>query len=335
MVPYVQTVHDRITLEIMRGCPNRCRFCQARSQYYPFRIRSKEKVVLLANAAYAASGYEELSLAGLSVSDYPGLEKLVTDLTGSFKENAVNLSLPSLKAKALLGNVSTLIAKIKKTGLTFAPEAGTERLRQMLAKDFSEDDFFKAIEEAYQAGYQHLKLYFLFGLPGEREEDLDGIINFAKIASELKRKIQGGAAQINISINPLIPKPHTPLQWLKMDTIISIKEKQNYLRSRCKNKRLKLSFHNLEMGFLEGVLSRGDRLLGAVILAAYSKGARFDAWPSSFSFSRWQEAFSESGIDPQKYLNEKPTSEVLPWDFIDTGVEKEYLIAEFNKSIVM
>jgi radical SAM superfamily enzyme YgiQ (UPF0313 family) len=174
MVPYAQTVHDRITLEIMRGCPNRCRFCQARSQYYPLRIRSREKVVSLANLAYTSSGYEELSLAGLSVSDYPGLENLVSDLTGTFKEQAVNLSLPSLKAKALLGNVSTLIAKIKKTGLTFAPEAGTQRLRQALAKDFSEEDFFKAVEEAYRAGYQHLKLYFLIGLPGEKEEDLDG-----------------------------------------------------------------------------------------------------------------------------------------------------------------
>ena len=335
MVPYVQTVHDRITLEIMRGCPNRCRFCQARSQYYPLRIRSKEKVISLANLAYASSGYEELSLAGLSVSDYPGLENLVSDLTGTFKEQAVNLSLPSLKAKALLGNVSTLIAKIKKTGLTFAPEAGTQRLRQALAKDFSEEDFFKAVEEAYRAGYQHLKLYFLIGLPGEKEEDLDGIINFAKIASELKRKVTGGPAQINISINPLIPKPHTPLQWLKMESIEAIKEKQNYLRAHCKSKRIKLSFHNLEMGFLEGILSRGDRKLGAVILAAYKKGARFDAWPSFFSFAKWQEAFSEAGIEPREYLEEKPTSEALPWDFIDTGIEKEDLILEFNKSIVM
>ncbi|MFA6130001.1 MAG: TIGR03960 family B12-binding radical SAM protein [Candidatus Omnitrophota bacterium] len=332
MVPYVQTVHDRITLEIMRGCPNRCRFCQARSQYYPLRIRSKDKVVSLANLAYSSSGYEELSLAGLSVSDYPGLEKLVSDLTSSFKDGAVNLSLPSLKAKALLGNVSTLIAKIKKTGLTFAPEAGTERLRQALAKDFSEDDFFKAIEEAYCAGYQHLKLYFLIGLPGEKEDDLDGIISFARTASELKKKIKGGAAQINISINPLIPKPHTPLQWMKMESIDSVKEKQNYLRDHCKNKRIKLNFHNIEMGFLEGVLSRGDRLLSAVILSAYRKGARFDAWSGFFSFAKWQEAFSELGVDPQKYLREKSTSEMLPWDFIDMGIDKEDLITEFNRS---
>ncbi len=334
IVPYVQTVHDRITLEIMRGCPNRCRFCQARSQYYPLRLRSKDKIISMADSAYASSGYEELSLAGLSVGDYPGIEKLVGELTASFKERAVNLSLPSLKARVLLGKVSTLIAGIKKTGLTFAPEAGTERLRRAMAKDFSEEEFFKVAEEAYRAGYQHLKLYFLIGLPGERNEDLDGIINFAQAASDLKKKVSGGGAQVNISINPLIPKPHTPLQWMRMEPIESIREKRDYLRSRCRNKRLKLSFHNFEMGFLEGVLSRGDRRLGQVILSAHQKGARFDAWADSFSFARWQDAFSGAGIDPLEYLAEKPVSQPLPWDFIDTGVDKGYLLDEYNKSIV-
>ncbi len=334
MVPYVQTIHDRVTLEIMRGCPNRCRFCQARSQYYPLRIRSKEKIISLAKLAQVSSGYEELSLAGLSVGDYPGIETLVSDLTNSFSQQAVNLSLPSLKARALLGNVSVLIAKIKKTGLTFAPEAGTVRLREAMAKDFSEEEFFQAIAAAYRAGYQHLKLYFLIGLPGEQQEDLQGIIDFAQSASEEKRKINGSAAQINISINPLIPKPHTPLQWQKMDSIEAIKEKQNYLRSHCKNRRLKFNFHDFQMGFLEGVLSRGDRLLSKVILSAYMKGARFDAWSNHFSFSKWLEAFSESGINPQKYLDEKSTTAVLAWDFIDTGIDKEDLLKEFNKTIV-
>ena len=334
MVPYVQIVHDRVTLEIMRGCPNRCRFCQARSQYYPVRIRSKEKIISLAKLTQASSGYEELSLAGLSVGDYPGIETLVSDLTNSFSQQAVNLSLPSLKARALLGNLSVLIAKIKKTGLTFAPEAGTARLREAMAKDFSEEEFFQAINQAYRAGYQHLKLYFLIGLPGEREEDLQGIIDFAQAASDEKRKANGSAAQINISINPLIPKPHTPLQWQKMDSIAVIKEKQNYLRSHCKNKRLKFNFHNFQMGFLEGVLSRGDRLLSQVILSAYRKGARFDAWSDHFAFDKWLEAFSESGVNPQRYLDEKSTTAVLAWDFIDTGINKEDLLMELNKTIV-
>jgi len=335
IVPYVTTIHDRPALEIMRGCPNRCRFCQARSQYYPFRIRSKENITSLAALICASSGYEELSLAGLSVSDYPDLENLVSDLTNNFKSQSVNLSLPSLKARALLGNVSTLIAKIKKTSLTFAPEAATQRMRQVLGKDFSQDEFNQAVIQAYQAGYQHLKLYFLIGLPGEKQEDLDGIINFAKEASELKRKVNGSPAQINISINPLIPKPFTALQWLKMEGISSIKEKQDYLRSHCKNRRIKFSFHNFQMGFLEGVLCRGDRKLSKVILAAYKKGARFDAWSNKFSFIKWQEAFSEQGIDAQAYLDEKPTTAVLPWDFIDTGISKEDLLNELNKSIAM
>ncbi len=333
IVPYVQTVHDRVSLEIMRGCPNRCRFCQARSQYYPLRIRSKEKALALADSAHRLSGYEELSLAGLSVSDYPGLEKLVEDLIKVFKEQSVNLSLPSLKPREGLGNVSALIAKIKKTGLTFAPEAGSEKLRKAIAKDFSAEEFFKVAREAYQAGYQHLKLYFLIGLPLEEESDLQAIIDFARKASDLKKKTKGPAAQINISINPLIPKPHTPLQWLKMEPMEAIKDKQNYLRSRSKNKRLKFNFHNLEMGFLEGVLSRGDRKLSRVILGAYKRGARFDAWSNYFSFAKWQEAFSQAGIDPQAYLNEKSIDSLLAWDFIDTGITKSYLLKEFNDSI--
>jgi len=331
IVPYVTTVHDRVTLEIMRGCANHCRFCQARTQYYPLRIRSKERVINLANLACAASGYEELSLTGLSVSDYPGLETLVFELMQLFKEDCVNLSLPSLKAKALLGEVATLIAKVKKTGLTFAPETGTPRLRQALAKDFSEEDFFKAISAAFAAGYQHLKLYFLIGLSGETNVDLDGIIDFVNRSSEAKRKISGSAAQINVSINPLIPKPHTPLQWSKMETIAAIQEKQSYLRLHCKNRRIKFNFHSFQMGFLEGVLSRGDRKLSKVILSAYRKGAKFDAWSNYFSFNKWLEAFSDCGIDPQVYLNEKSVTSILPWDFIDMGIDKEDLLAEYNK----
>ncbi len=333
IVPYVPTVHDRITLEIMRGCPNRCRFCQARTQYYPLRIRSKEQVSALAAAAYAASGYEELSLAGLSVGDYPGIEQLVSGLTKSFSCRGVSLSLPSLKAKALLGNVSMLIAKTKKTGLTFAPEAGTPRLRQVLAKDFPEEEFFQAIEQAYAAGYQHLKLYFLIGLPGETEDDLAAIIDFAKRASEAKRKISGGPAAINISINPLIPKPHTPFQWLGMDLPGLIRQKQDFLKAYCKNRRLKLNFHNTEMAYLEGVLSRGDRRLGKVILSAFNKGSRLDAWSNYFSFARWQEAFLETGVDPQRYLADRSLQKLLPWDFIDVGISKEDLLEDFNKSI--
>ena len=335
LVPYSQTIHDRFTLELMRGCPNHCRFCQARSQYFPLRFRESGQILKLAQCAYESTGYEEFSLSGLSVSDYPELGKLVDQLSGAFKGRSVGLSLPSLKAKSLLGNVSGVIAKTKKTGLTFAPEAGSERLRQALAKDFSEDDFFKAIEEAYQAGYQHLKLYFLIGLPNEKDEDLDAIIDFSRRASELRRKVCGQAALINISVNGLIPKPHTALQWLPMQSMEALKQKEDYLRDHNRNRRLHFSFHNRQMGYLEGVLSRGDRRLSRVIKNVYKKGARFDAWSDHFSLGLWLEAFKEENINPDTYLQGIPVDRPLPWDFLDLGIDKDIMVSEFNKSVAI
>jgi len=333
LVPYSQTIHDRFTIEIMRGCPNHCRFCQARNQYFPLRFKNSQKVIELAQEAYKKTGYEEFSLSGLSVSDYPDLDKLVSCLSDIFKDRSVGLSLPSLKAKTVLGNISGVIAKTKKTGLTFAPEAGTEKMRQRIAKDFSEDEFFRAIEEAYRAGYQHLKLYFLIGLPNEENEDLDGIIDFCRRASELKRKVTQGAALINVSVNGLIPKPHTPLQWLAMQSMEALKEKEDYLRIRNRNKRLRFSFHNRRMGYLEGVLSRGDRKLSAVIKRAYQNGARFDAWSDHFSLEIWLEAFKQENINPDIYLRQMATHQSLPWDFIDLGIDKKAMVEEFNKSV--
>jgi radical SAM superfamily enzyme YgiQ (UPF0313 family) len=334
-MPYVQTVHDRLILEIMRGCPNTCRFCQGRSCYFPPRQRQVENVVELARNAYRHTGYEEISLAGLSISDYTRIEELIELLVGLFKAKGVSISLPSLKPKTALADISHLIATIKKTGLTFAPEAATERLRRVLDKDFKMQDFFKALEQAYASGYQHIKLYFMIGLPQETEEDLDGILDFATSVSELRRRVGKPPAQVKISINTLIPKPHTPFQWFGMLDLDSIRYKQDYLKKKIKNKRLKLSFHNPQMTFLEGVLSRGDRRLSRVILAAFRRGCRFDAWANRFEFSRWSGAFSEFNIDPDFYLREKSTQDYLPWDFLDLGVSKESLIGEFNKTIAL
>lgn len=334
LVPYIQIIHDRITLEIMRGCPNRCRFCQGRSQYFPLRIRSIKNILNLACQIYEHTGYEEISLAGLSVSDYPQVEELLQGLTSLFQEKAVSLSLPSIKSKAKVGRLSSIIASVKKTGLTFAPEAGSERLRQMLAKDFHEQDFFQALEQAYSAGYQHVKLYFLIGLPSEKQEDLDAIIDFSLRVSELRRKINKFPGQVNISINTLIPKPHTAFQWLGMQDPEDIKYRQDYLRDKIRNKKLKLSFHNRYMSFLEGVLSRGDRRLSQVIFSAFKKGARFDAWSNYFSLQNWLDAFRESNIEPQFYLKARTKTEILPWDFIDVGINKDDLTDEFDKLLV-
>ena len=329
LMPYIQTIHDRITLEIMRGCPNRCRFCQARMQYFPLRKRSVENILSLAEALYKRTGYEEISLAGLSVVDHPQIEEILKSLMNLFDTKAVSLSLPSIKAKALVGEISSIIAKVKKTGLTFAPEAGSERLREILAKDFDSEEFFKALGQAYLSGYQHVKLYFMIGLPGEKVEDLDAIIDFSLRVSELKREAGKGAALVNISINTLIPKPHTPMQWLEMPGLEIIKNKQEYLRARAaKFKRLNLSFHNRSMTILEGVLSRGDRRLSEVVLAAFKRGAKFDAWSNYFNFDKWLAAFGDARLDPQFYLEAKERDGILPWDFIDVGVGKELLASE-------
>lgn len=334
LMPHIQIIHDRITLEIMRGCPNRCSFCQARSQYFPLRLKSASRVLSLADQLYRRTGYEEVSLAGLSVSDHPQMEKILKDLMNLFEAKGVSLSLPSVKARFLVGDASALIAKVKKTGLTFAPEAGSRRLRDILQKDFNCEEFFSALAQAYSSGYQHVKLYFMIGLLDEKEEDLDAIIDFSLRVSELKRGPGRGPAQVNISINTLIPKPHTPLQWLSMQELEAIKAKQEYLREKAKrHKRLKLSFHNRSMSAIEGILSRGDRRLSEVILRAFKSGAKFDAWINYFDFDKWMKAFTDSGVDPWFYLKQKELKSGLPWDFIDIGYPKETLCAEFNKCV--
>ena len=331
LIPYIQIVHDRITLEIMRGCPNSCRFCQARSQYFPFRQREPENILNLADSAYKYTGYEEISLLGLSLSDFSGIEELLKRLIGLFKENAVSISLPSVKSKTIIGNISSLIASIKKTGLTFAPEAATERLRKVLNKDFNTQEFFKVVEQVYNSGYQNIKLYFMIGLPFEREEDLDGIIDLSSRTLELSKRVNRRPARVNVSINTLIPKPHTPFQWLGMEQIEGIKYKQDYLKRKIRNKRLQLSLRNPQMSFLEGVLSRGDRRLSQVIFSAFTRGARFDAWDNYFVFNRWMDAFERLNINPDFYLEDKSKDEFLPWDFLDIGISKEALIKEADK----
>lgn len=332
LIPYIQIVHDRITLEIMRGCPNRCRFCQARSQYFPFRQRSLKKVLDTANVSYKKSGYEEISLCGLSVSDYPQIQSLVSQLVNNFKDKAVGISLPSIKPRTVVGSLSSQIALIRKTGLTFAPEAGTERLRSILAKDFDYAEFFQALEQAYLAGYRHVKLYFMLGLPGESDVDLDAILQFCQDASELRRKVGGAAALVNVSINTLIPKPHTPFQWLAMLDEDEIRRRQEYLKKKARNKKIILNFHNRKVSILEGLLSRGDRRLSPAIKLAHKFGARFDAWQAHFNFEIWQKAFQEAGLNTSAYLKEKGPDEVLPWDFLDIGISKELLRQEFDKT---
>lgn len=333
LVPYIAIIHDRITLEIMRGCPNRCRFCQARTQYFPFRRKSSGNVLNLACQAYKATGYEELALAGLSVSEYPYIEELLASLLGIFKEKAVGISLPSIKPRKVVGSLSALISLVRKTGLTFAPEAATERLRRVINKNFNLEDFFDVIEQSYFSGYQHIKLYFMIGLPFEAESDLDGIVELATRISDLRKKTKRPPAQVNISVNTLIPKPHTPFQWLAMPVPQDIKAKHDYLRGRVKNKKLKLALHDPHMSILEGVFSRGDRRLSGVIKSAFKRGARFDSWQNQFNFERWLAAFADNDIDYGFYLRERLRDEILPWDCLDAGVTKSELLGELDLAL--
>jgi len=335
LVPYIQIIHDRIALEVMRGCPNRCRFCQARVQYFPYRLRNIDDIFNLANESYKRTGYEELSLIGLSVSEYPKIEALISKLIDSFKKDGVSVSFPSIKPKAVVSDISCSVARIKKTGLTFAPETGSSKLRKAIGKEFDEDDFFKVLLEAYSSGYQHVKLYFMIGLPFEETADLDSIVDLANRVSELRRQVNHRPAQVNVSVNTLIPKPHTPLQWFKMEDLEGTKNKQDYLRAKIKNRRLDFDFHNRYMSFLEGVLSRGDRRLSEVIYLAFKNGAKFDAWSNYFFLDKWLNAFQQAKIDPQSYLRKKSESELLAWDFIDTGINKNELLKEFKKVIAI
>ncbi|MFH1507123.1 MAG: TIGR03960 family B12-binding radical SAM protein [Candidatus Omnitrophota bacterium] len=330
LVPYIPIIHDRITLEIARGCPNNCRFCQSRNFYFPYRERKAEEVINLAESSYKNTGYEELSLVGLSTSDHRNMEVILRDVVGRFKDRGVSVSLPSIKPNQAVGEFSQLLASIKKTGLTFAPEAATVDLRKILNKNFDETAFFDSLLEAFGNGYRHVKLYFMIGLPLEEMADVDKIVEFCDHVSCLRKKISKGKAFVNVSVNNMIPKPHTPFQWFAMQDALTLGEKQLRIKKGNYNPNLKFSFHNLQMSFLEAILSRGDRRLSKVILQAYNTGARFDAWNESFNFEKWLSAFNACGIKPEFYIREIGRQELLPWDFIDIGVDKKLLLKEFE-----
>jgi radical SAM family uncharacterized protein len=330
LVPFIQIVHDRLTIEVSRGCPNRCRFCQARSCYFPLRYRGQSHVLETAQQYYNQTGYDEISLAGLSVSDYPDLPGLVGHMVGAFKDKGVSISLPSIKPKTFLSCMSSLIATVKKTGLTFAPEAATERLRQVIGKDFDETEFFQMLDGVYRCGYQHIKLYFMIGLPHETEADIEAIAQFASRVSSARKTAAGQSAAVNVSVNTVIPKPHTPFQWVRMLSLEQMQQAQRALMSKTNNRKIKMAFHDRSMNFLEGVFSRGDRRLSRVIKAAYAKGCTFDGWSEHFKFNAWLEAFGESGIDPVQYLRQRNIDECLPWDVIDVGIAKDTLVMEYD-----
>jgi len=300
IVPYIQIVHDRIALEIMRGCPNNCNFCQATSVYRPLRIRSVDRILQLAEEAYQATGYDEISLVSLSTGDYPHIAELVKALTDRFQSRKVSISLPSLRAEDMLVNLPQLISSIKKTGLTFAPEAGSQRLRDAINKRLDIEKLYECTQAAAKNGWRSVKLYFMIGLPGETEEDL----------AQIKGLIRKIPMQATASFSYFVPKPHTKFQNETMDSMDSLLKKKAFLEKDLKMKGVTLRWHDIRMSMVEAALSRGDRRLSEVILKAFTLGARFDSWSEHFNYSIWQEAGIES----------VSRTEPLPWAHIDCGL---------------
>ena len=339
IVPFVQAVHERVSVEIMRGCPGRCRFCQASFCRRPIRYRSVERIIEIAKACYHSTGFDTVSLLSLSSADYPDLEELVAGLHAYFHDKHVGLSLPSLRVDKQLKLLPGLLSSVRKGGLTIAVEAANERLRQIVNKPLKDEDLFAAVEAAYRSGWQKLKLYFMIGLPGETFDDIQRIVQLSYELATLRRKIDMKTGQINVAISWFVPKPHTPLGWLGRRPKSYFHEARQLILDEKRDLRakfLQFKFHNIERSVLESAIGRGDKRLSDVIEAAWRAGARFDLWDESFDFMIWQQAFEKSGFDldqlAQRQFN---PDESLPWDHLG-GSEKKYLLGhleEVNKLI--
>lgn len=333
VVPNVSIIHDRITMEIMRGCPNQCRFCQARAHYRPLKLRSIEKIVELCEETYRNTGYEEISLTSLSTADYPGIERLIPAITRRFDARRVNVCLPSLRVREELERVPGLVGTVRKSGLTMAPEAATERLRRVICKDISNDDLLNGCLAAWKAGYEQVKFYFMIGIPGETREDLEAIIDLCNEASLSRKTVMRRRGKINVSVSSHVPKPHTSFQWEAMDARDELAAKQSLVRARNTSSYIKLRCHNVDESFIEAVFSRGDRRLSAALLKARERGLRMDAWSERFDAHGWREAFEASGIDPDFYaLRARSTDEILPWSMIRSGISTGVLVQERERA---
>lgn len=337
VVPFLDIVHDRAILELFRGCVRGCRFCQAGFIYRPIRERRPETLDRQAAALCESTGYDEISLSSLSTSDYRGLPELLPELMEWTEKSGVSLSLPSLRVDNFSRSLMEKIQSVRKSGLTFAPEAGTQRLRDTINKNVSEEEIFKTCRLAFSGGWTSVKLYFMMGLPTETMEDVEGIADLAQRIVDafyaLPDRPKGKSVNVSISVATFVPKPFTPFQWEPQDTMESVAEKQRHLRSIIRSKKISVSCHDGRTSFMEAVLARGDRRLADVIESAWRSGCRFDSWDECFDFDKWMVAFEKFGLDPAFYANRRRGyDEVLPWDHIFHGVDKAFLLRENKKS---
>ncbi|MDI6731261.1 MAG: radical SAM protein [Candidatus Margulisbacteria bacterium] len=321
IVPFIETVHDRAVIEIMRGCPWGCKFCQAGWTSRPVRHRDKETICNYADAILKNTGYEELSLVSLSSSDHPQIAEIAKTLACKYEKARINISLPSMRTNTFTLQLAKEITRVRPSGVTLAPEAGTQRLRDVIGKNMTEEHILEGVRSAFAEGASSIKLYFMLGLPTETEEDLLGICRLSKEILALGKSF---SKRINISVNlaTFIPKPHTPFEREQQISIAETLQKQQFIKDNLKVRGIEVRWHGAEASFLEGVFARGDKQLSKVIEKAWDLGARFDAWSEQFKVDLWQKAFADCGIDPNQYLRERDKNQPLPWDYINTGVPK-------------
>ena len=335
VLPYIETVHDRIMLEVYRGCIRGCRFCQAGMIYRPVREKTPEVLNRQAKALYESTGYEEISLSSLSISDYTGIEPLCEKLLSWTDDNMVSLSLPSLRADKFSKELLDRIDRVRSSSLTFAPEAGTQRLRDVINKNVREEDVLRSVNVAFDAGKNAVKLYFMNGLPTETEEDLLGIADLANkvVDAFYENPHHSRNVQVTISVACFVPKPFTPFQWEAQDTMERLAEKQEFLKKAITNRHVRYQYHDAKVSHVEAILAKGDRKLCRVMKLAFEKGFRFDAWTEFFDYDKWMSLFRETGLDPAFYANRKiDPDEILPWDVIDCGVSKAFFKREREKA---